>query len=220
MFCNSTGEEEDPGGGDPLSAGGLCAVGLLRCPRKGKHSFLSFTLFICLSSLFHQRLHYWLTHLYCPICTTRRECIVCLFVYIFMKVWHSDSVHMQRDCSMSSENKKKEPFLPYKWEHSICIAPCCCISSYQLTLVVTPAYELSDYCDRASHPIQAKMDSFLWITHWNCEDEVKFHILFINLSWETLNVFFCCRWLLPIAQSRIFVSNNFCQEFIYYSVSL
>lgn len=89
VFCNSSGEEEDPGGGDPLSAGGLCAVGLLRCPRKGKHSSLSFTLFICLSSLFHQRLHYWLTHLYCPICTTRREyaLFVCLHIYEVMIFW-------------------------------------------------------------------------------------------------------------------------------------
>lgn len=115
VFYNSSGEEEDPGGGDPLSARGLCAVGLLRCPRKGKHCYLSFTLFICLSSLFHQRLHYWLAHLYRPICRTRRECVVCLFVYIFIKLWHSDSVHMQRDYSVSSENKEKEPFLPYKW---------------------------------------------------------------------------------------------------------
>lgn len=95
----------------------------------------------------------------------------------------------------------------YLWSYDFLIVFTC---NKFLSDVVTPAYKLSDYCDWASHPIQAKMDSFLWITHlWNCEDEVRFHILYINLSWETLNVFFCCRWLLPIAQSRIFVSNHF-----------
>lgn len=39
VFLNSSGEEEDPGGGDPLSTRGLCAVGLLCCPRQGQCLF-------------------------------------------------------------------------------------------------------------------------------------------------------------------------------------
>lgn len=35
MFYSS-GEEEDPGGGDPLSTWGLCAAGLLRRPCQGQ----------------------------------------------------------------------------------------------------------------------------------------------------------------------------------------
>lgn len=38
-FGDSSGEEEDPRGGDSLSTRGLCAAGLLRRPRQGQCSF-------------------------------------------------------------------------------------------------------------------------------------------------------------------------------------
>lgn len=66
-FSYSSGEEEDPWGGDPLSTRGLRAVGLLRCPRQGHCSFLSFHIFIRPSSYLCHWVPYWLTHLHLHI---------------------------------------------------------------------------------------------------------------------------------------------------------
>lgn len=63
-FSYSSGEEEDPWGGDPLSTGGLRAVGLLRCPRQGHCSFFSFHIIIRPSSYLCHWAPYWFTPLY------------------------------------------------------------------------------------------------------------------------------------------------------------
>ncbi len=51
IFGDPSGEEEDTGGGDSLSARGLCVIGLLRCPCRGQWTYWFLRFF---SQLFFQ----------------------------------------------------------------------------------------------------------------------------------------------------------------------
>lgn len=220
MFCNSSGEKEDPGGGDSLSTGSLCAVGLLRCPRQGQCSFLRFSLFICpwshclyLTSGFVTGLLVFTVQLARP---GRNALSLCSFTYL----WSYDILTVftsKRITHWVKRIRNKNNFFHINDN----IASYCFFISHQMVLVVTAAYKLGDYCDRVSHHTQANMNTFLLITHlWNCEDEVKVHIYWTFLSYinNAALVFFCRRWFLASAQNRPFVFNTFCQEFIHNSL--